>query len=252
MLTSQRKQLILEKLEAEGQVQSTALSLFFSVSEDTIRRDLRELAAEGRLQRVHGGALPASSAIAPFAERQSVKMDAKKRVARRGAQLISPGQVVIIDGGTTTSELITFLPPDLRITVVTHSPGIALGLVDHPCIEVILIGGRLYKHSIVTVGAATIEGINNIHADLFFMGVTGVHPEAGLTTGDYEEACIKRAFSGRAAETVVLASPEKINTASAFVIGDLSLVNTLVVENTTDERWVSAMKEKGVTVIASQ
>lgn len=252
MLTSQRKQLILEKLEAEGQVQSTALSLFFSVSEDTIRRDLRELAAEGRLQRVHGGALPASSAIAPFAERQSVKMDAKKRVARRGAQLISPGQVVIIDGGTTTSELITFLPPDLRITVVTHSPGIALGLVDHPCIEVILIGGRLYKHSIVTVGAATIEGINNIHADLFFMGVTGVHPEAGLTTGDYEEACIKRAFSGRAAETVVLASPEKINTASAFVIGDLSLVNMLVVENTTDERWVSAMKEKGVAVIASQ
>ncbi|HCM9745252.1 DeoR/GlpR family DNA-binding transcription regulator [Enterobacter hormaechei] len=252
MLTSQRKQLILEKLEAEGQVQSTALSLFFSVSEDTIRRDLRELAAEGRLQRVHGGALPASSAIAPFAERQSVKMDAKKRVARRGAQLISPGQVVIIDGGTTTSELITFLPPDLRITVVTHSPGIALGLVDHPCIEVILIGGRLYKHSIVTVGVAAIEGINNIHADLFFMGVTGVHPEAGLTTGDYEEACIKRAFSGRAAETVVLASPEKINTASAFVIGDLSLVNTLVVENTTDERWVSALKEKGVAVIASQ
>lgn len=252
MLTSQRKQLILEKLEAEGQVQSTALSLFFSVSEDTIRRDLRELAAEGRLQRVHGGALPASSAIAPFAERQSVKMDAKKRVARRGAQLISPGQVVIIDGGTTTSELITFLPPDLRITVVTHSPGIALGLVGHPSIEVILIGGRFYKHSIVTVGAAAIEGINNIHADLFFMGVTGVHPEAGLTTGDYEEACIKRAFSGRAAETVVLASPEKINTASAFVIGDLSLVNTLVVENTTDERWVSAMKEKGVTVIASQ
>ncbi|EQA1686864.1 DeoR/GlpR family DNA-binding transcription regulator [Enterobacter hormaechei] len=252
MLTSQRKQLILEKLEAEGLVQSTALSLFFSVSEDTIRRDLRELAAEGRLQRVHGGALPASSAIAPFAERQSVKMDAKKRVARRGAQLISPGQVVIIDGGTTTSELITFLPPDLRITVVTHSPGIALGLVDHPCIEVILIGGRLYKHSIVTVGAATIEGINNIHADLFFMGVTGVHPEAGLTTGDYEEACIKRAFSGRAAETVVLASPEKINTASAFVIGDLSLVNTLVVENTTDERWVSALKEKGVAVIARQ
>ncbi|MEN3957981.1 DeoR/GlpR family DNA-binding transcription regulator [Enterobacter hormaechei subsp. hoffmannii] len=252
MLTSQRKQLILEKLEAEGQVQSTALSLIFSVSEDTIRRDLRELAAEGRLQRVHGGALPASSAIASFAERQSVKMDAKKRVARRGAQLISPGQVVIIDGGTTTSELITFLPPDLRVTVVTHSPGIALGLVNHPCIEVILIGGRLYKHSIVTVGAAAIEDINNIHADLFFMGVTGVHPESGLTTGDYEEACIKRAFSGRAAETVVLASPEKINTASAFVIGDLSLVNTLVVENTTDERWVNAMKEKGVAVIASQ
>jgi len=249
MLTSQRKQLILEKLGAEGQVQSKALSMFFDVSEDTIRRDLRELAAEGRLQRVHGGALPASSAIVPFAERQSVKMDAKKRVARKGAQLISSGQVVIVDGGTTTSELITFFPPDLRITVVTHSPSIALGLVDHPSIEVILIGGRLYKHSIVAVGAAAIEGIENIHADLFFMGVTGIHPEAGLTTGDFEEACIKRAFSGRAAETVVLASPEKINTASSFVIGDVSSVNTIVVEDNTDKEWIRAVSEKGVSVV---
>jgi DeoR/GlpR family transcriptional regulator of sugar metabolism len=249
MLTSQRKKLILEKLGAEGQVQSKALSVLFDVSEDTIRRDLRELAAEGRLQRVHGGALPSSSAIAPFAERQSVKMDAKKRVARKGAQLISSGQVVIVDGGTTTSELITFFPPDLRITVVTHSPSIALGLVDHPSIEVILIGGRLYKHSIVAVGAAAIEGIENIHADLFFMGVTGIHPEAGLTTGDFEEACIKRAFSGRAAETVVLASPEKVNTASSFVIGDVSSVNTIVVEDNTDRDWIRAVSEKGVSVV---
>ena len=249
MLTSQRKQLILEKLGAEGQVQSKALSIFFDVSEDTIRRDLRELAAEGRLQRVHGGALPSSSAVAPFSERQSVKMDAKKRVARKGAQLISSGQVVVVDGGTTTSELITFFPPDLRITVVTHSPSIALGLVDHPSIEVILIGGRLYKHSIVAVGAAAIEGIENIHADLFFMGVTGIHPEAGLTTGDFEEACIKRAFSGRAAETVVLASPEKINTASSFVIGDVSSVNTIIVEDNTDNEWIRAVSEKGVSVV---
>ncbi|HGA2241401.1 TPA: DeoR/GlpR family DNA-binding transcription regulator [Enterobacter roggenkampii] len=249
MLTRQRKQLILEKLGAEGQVQSKALSILFDVSEDTIRRDLRELAAEGRLQRVHGGALPSSSAIAPFAERQSVKMDAKKRVARKGAQLISSGQVAIIDGGTTTSELITFFPPDLRITVVTHSPSIALGLVDHPAIEVILIGGRLYKHSIVAVGAAAIEGIENIHADLFFMGVTGIHPDAGLTTGDFEEACIKRAFSGRAAETVVLASPEKINTASSFVIGDVSSVNTIIVEDGTDKEWIRAVSEKGVSVV---
>ncbi|MFX4316172.1 DeoR family transcriptional regulator, partial [Enterobacter sp. 63] len=167
------------------------------------------------------------------------------------AQLISSGQVVIVDGGTTTSELLTFLPQDLRITVVTHSPGIALGLVDHSCIEVILIGGRLYKHSIVTVGAAAIEGIGNIHADLFFMGVTGIHPEAGLTTGDYEEACIKRAFSGRAAETIVLASPEKINTASSFVIGDLSLINTVVVESDTDKTWMKAVREKGVFVITT-
>lgn len=249
MLTSQRKQHILEQLARDGQVLSKDLSARFAVSEDTIRRDLRELAAVGRLQRVHGGALPSSSAVAPFAERKTLKTDAKKTIARKGAELISAGQVVLIDGGTTTAELIKCLPDDLQITVVTHSPSIALGLVDHPAIEVILIGGRLYKHSIVTVGAAAIEGIGNIHADIFFMGVTGIHPEAGLTTGNYEEACIKRAFSARAAETVVLVSPEKINAASPFVIGSLGLINTVVVDSGTDETWLRSIEENGVSVV---
>ncbi len=249
MLTSQRKQRILEQLLKEGQVLSKDLSVRFEVSEDTVRRDLRELAAEGRLQRVHGGALPSSSATATFSERKSLKTEAKRKVAQKGAELISSGQVVIIDGGTTTSELIACLPDDLRITVVTHSPSIALGLIEHPSIEVILIGGRLFKHSVVTVGAATIEGIGKIQADIFFMGVTGVHTEAGLTTGDYEEACIKRAFSGRAAETVVLVSPEKINAASPFVIGDLGLIDTIVVDSAVDENWVRSIEEKGVTVM---
>ncbi|WP_042283104.1 DeoR/GlpR family DNA-binding transcription regulator [Citrobacter sedlakii] len=249
MLTDQRKKLILDLLAAEGQVLSKSLSSRFAVSEDTIRRDLRELAAEGRLQRVHGGALPASSAVGTFVERKTLKTDAKKRLAQKGATLISNGQVVIVDGGTTTTELIACLPDDLNITVVTHSPGIALELVNHPLIEIILIGGRVYKHSIVTVGAAAVEGIRNIQADLFFMGATGIHPEVGLTTGDYEEACIKRAFSARAAETIVLASPEKINTASPFAIGDVSLINTVVVEDNTDNGWITAMRAKGVTVI---
>lgn len=249
MLTSQRKQRILEQLLKEGQVLSKDLSVRFEVSEDTVRRDLRELAAEGRLQRVHGGALPSSSATATFSERKSLKTEAKRKVAQKGAELISSGQVVIIDGGTTTSELIACLPDDLRITVVTHSPSIALGLIEHPSIEVILIGGRLFKHSVVTVGAATIEGIGKIQADIFFMGVTGIHTEAGLTTGDYEEACIKRAFSGRAAETVVLVSPEKINAASPFVIGDLGLIDTIVVDSAADENWVRSIEEKGVTVM---
>ncbi|MEX3019674.1 DeoR/GlpR family DNA-binding transcription regulator [Kluyvera sp. STS39-E] len=249
MLAHQRKQLILEQLQLEGQVMSKNLSDRFDVSEDTIRRDLRELAAEGHLQRVHGGALPASSAVATFSERKSLKTDVKMKVARKGAELISEGQVVIVDGGTTTSELIACLPDDLRITVVTHSPSIALGLVDKPAIDVILIGGRLYKHSIVSVGAATIEGISNIHADIFFMGVTGIHPEAGLTTGDYEEACIKRAFSGRAAETVVLVSPEKVNAASSFVIGEVGLINTIVVDSDTDDNWLKGIEEKGITIM---
>ncbi|MEO3739784.1 DeoR/GlpR family DNA-binding transcription regulator [Kosakonia sp. WA-90] len=249
MLTSQRKQLILTRLAEEGQVLSRNLSDAFGVSEDTIRRDLRELAAEGLLQRVHGGALPASAAVVTFAERQCLQSDAKRRIAQRGAQLVSPGQVVMIDGGTTTAELIAFFPPDLKLTVVTHSPGIAVGLAQHPLITVIMIGGQLYKHSIVNVGAAAFEGIARVRADLFFMGVTGVHVDAGLSTGDFEESRIKRAMADRAAETIVLASPEKLHTASPWVIGDISLVNTLVVDAQTDDRSLAPFAQRGIAIV---
>jgi DeoR/GlpR family transcriptional regulator of sugar metabolism len=248
MLTSQRKRLILEQLAREGQVLSKALSTQFAVSEDTIRRDLRELAAEGNYSASTAG----RSRVGSDSHLRRAQIPApgfEKAGGAEGAELILPGQVVIIDGGTTTAELITFLPPDLHITVVTHSPSIALALVEHPCIDVILIGGKLFKHSVVTTGTAAIEGISAIHADLFFMGVTGIHAEAGLTTGDYEEASVKRAFSRRAAETIVLASAEKINAASSYVIGELAMVNTMVVEEEADAGLIAALEKAGVVVV---
>jgi DeoR/GlpR family transcriptional regulator of sugar metabolism len=156
---------------------------------------------------------------------------------------------VMIDGGTTSAELVKHLPPNLSATVVTHSPTVAVALVDHPSIEVIMIGGRLYKHSIVNVGAAAIEAISHIHADLYFMGVTGVHPTAGLSTGDLEEAYVKRALAARSAETVVLASLDKLNAASAYSIGDVTLAQTVVVEQSTEMAFSEALEAAGVSVI---
>ncbi|QCT21923.1 DeoR/GlpR transcriptional regulator [Jejubacter calystegiae] len=249
MLASQRKQRILEILDRDKQVHSTALSQLFKVSEDSIRRDLRELASAGLLQRVHGGALPVSAAIAPYEVRKSVQTDAKRSIARKGAALINPGQVVIIDGGTTTSEMIKLLPQDMPFTVVTHSPGIAVGLIDYPAIEVILLGGTLFKHSVVTTGMTMAEAAARINADLFFMGVTGVHHGAGFTTGSYEEAGVKRLLSERASETIVMASHEKIDAASAFAIGDLSLASTLIVEGVLGEPLIAALHRNGVSVM---
>ncbi|MDE1186804.1 MAG: DeoR/GlpR family DNA-binding transcription regulator [Pantoea sp.] len=249
MLSSQRKQQILDILTAEKQVLSSELSQRFRVSEDSIRRDLRELAAEGLLQRVHGGALPVSAAIAPFETRKNVQIGSKQQIAQKAVQLIQPGQVVIIDGGTTTEEMIKLLPQDVDFTVVTHSPSIAMGLLPYPRVEVIMIGGRLFRHSVVTVGAAMLESIARINADLFFMGVTGVHKTAGLTTGDYEEAGVKRALAARAAETVVMVSKEKMNSASAFAIGDLSLASTLIVDDPLDDAMARLLAQKQITVI---
>jgi DeoR/GlpR family transcriptional regulator of sugar metabolism len=122
------------------------------------------------------------------------------------------------------------LPPDLACTVITHSPTIAAALVDHPLAEVFLLGGRLFKHSVVTCGAAAVEAAQNVSADLCFLGVTGVHPEAGLTTGDAEEAAMKRALAGRAAETYILASSEKIGTASRFRVLPWEAISGLITD----------------------
>ena len=115
-------------------------------------------------------------------------------------------------------------------------------------IEVIVIGGRLFKHSVVSVGAAAMEAIGQIHADTFFMGVTGVHLQTGLTTGDYEEAAVKRALSHAAAETIVLASSEKLNAASPYKIVGLEEVSGLITERTADDAQIKPYQEFGIAV----
>lgn len=248
MLTSQRRRHIMERVRRDGHVIAKEISREWSLSEDTIRRDLRELAEEGLLQRVHGGALLASPATVNFPGRQKLATNEKARLGRAAAQMIRPGQVAILDGGTTALQIARHLPPDLKATVVTHSPTIAVELAEHGAVEVVLLGGRLYKHSVVAMGAATIEAIKQIRADLFFIGVTGIHPVAGLSTGDLEEAHIKRALSDCAAETVVLASAEKLNAASSFVIAPVTEVSELVVLHETPEEATSAFVELGITV----
>src|SRR3954470_23767884 len=150
MLTAHRKQLLLDRLRRDGRVVAKDLSAELDLSEDTIRRDLRELAGEGLLQRVHGGALPASPTVANLAARRDMATDEKRRLGRKAATLVSAGQRIFIDGGTTNLELVRSLPLGTTLTVITHSPTIAAALEPHQSIEVILIGGRLYRHSMVT------------------------------------------------------------------------------------------------------
>jgi len=251
MLNNERKQHILEILQRDGRVLTKALSEHFQTSEDTIRRDLRELDQEGLLQRVHGGALPASPAVVDFAGREEIFTDSKTAIGRTAAGLIKDGQVVILDGGTTCVQVTRHLPRHLQATIVTHSARIAVELVEHPHVEVILIGGRLFKHSIVSVGASAIEAIQRIRADMYFMGVTGVHPQAGLSTGDYEEAHIKQALCKQAAETFVLASQEKLGAASKYIVGPLSDVSGLVVEEGIDENRLHPFTTLGLSIITA-
>lgn len=248
MLTQQRKSMLLERLATDGRVVAKDIASELELSIDTIRRDLRELAADGKLQRVHGGALPNSPAEANITDRQNIASASKQHVGKIAATLVKPQSVVIIDGGTTALQLVRHLPLDCDCTVVTHSPTIAVALEDHRLIKVVMIGGVLFRHSMVNMGASTIESISHIRADCYFMGVTGVSINEGLSTGDLEEAHVKRALSARAAETIVLASEEKLNTASPYVVMPLNGATGIVLDKNTSSSQIKSFKKFGLDV----
>jgi DeoR/GlpR family transcriptional regulator of sugar metabolism len=249
MLAAERRDLLLARLRSDGKLVAKALAAELGLSEDSIRRDLRELAAAGLCQKVYGGAVPASPALADYATRRDVEPKSKQAVARHAATLIGSGAMAILDGGTTTLAVARALPRELECTVVTHSPTIASALLDHPRVEIILIGGRVFKHSAVTCGAAAVEAAGAISADVFLLGVTGVHPIHGLTTGDADEAAMKRALARRAAETYVLASIEKLGAVSRFEVLPLTDIAGIVTDGQDDD-VVNELSARGVNVLS--
>jgi DeoR/GlpR family transcriptional regulator of sugar metabolism len=249
MLTSQRKHLLLTRLDRDGQLVAKAISQELGISEDTVRRDLRELAQAGKLQRVHGGALPASPAVGNVAVREQIAPLDKQAIGRAAAAMVRPGQVVIIDGGTTALQMVRHLSEDLHATVHTHSPAVAMALARCPHIAIQLLGGRLFRHSMVTMGAELMEQLSRLRVDVFFMGATGVHVSAGVTTGDSEEAAVKRALHRCASETVLLASGEKLGAASAYRIMALADVSAVVVHKGTPAPWIRSARRAGVRVV---
>ena len=249
MLAAERKELLLARLRTDGTVIAKDLAAELGLSEDTLRRDLRELAAAGLCQRVYGGALPASPAVADYAARADVEPASKRRIAAHAVSLIEPGTTVILDGGTTTLAVARAIPPSLACTVITHSPTIASAFLDHHAVEVFLLGGRLFKHSAVTCGAAAAEAARAVSADLFLLGVTGVHPKTGLTTGDADEAAMKRALAGRAADTYVLASAEKIGAASRYRVLPFGEITAVITDAKKGNPTVRQLRRAGCPVI---
>lgn len=141
MLAAERRELLLDLLARTGKIVAKDVAAELGISEDSVRRDLRDLAAEGLCQRVYGGALPASPAVVDYEARQAVAPDGKRKVASVAAALVRPGGSVILDGGTTALAVARTLPEDLACTVITHSPTIATALIDHPRAELFLLGG---------------------------------------------------------------------------------------------------------------
>lgn len=249
VLTEERRRIIVDLLRREGKVLAAELSQRFDVSQDTIRRDLRDLAEAGLLQRVHGGALPRSPTDPRYTVRQRESMAAKTSIGEAAAKLVRSGQVVIIDAGTTALQVAEHLPPDVRVTIVTNSPPAAIALAGYPGIEIIQIGGRLVKESLAAVGAEAVEALRHVRADLCILGVAGLHPEVGISMLNLEEIFVKRAMIEGAAEVAAVAAGDKFGTAAPYVVGPLSMLTHVVTESTVPESVVAPYRASGITVI---
>jgi DeoR/GlpR family transcriptional regulator of sugar metabolism len=230
MLAAQRKDHLLALLDREGRVVAKAVADELDVSEDAIRRDLRELAEERKLLRVYGGALPLPASEPPVRERTALATASKERVARAAVATIRPGSTIILDAGTTTLAMARILPSGAGLTVITPSPAIALAVVEHSDARVIMIGGELSRHSLVAGGGLAMEAIQHLAADTFFLGATGIDPERGLTTGELDDAVTKRALASRCTETVALASEEKIGAVARYPVLALDAVTAIITD----------------------
>jgi DeoR/GlpR family transcriptional regulator of sugar metabolism len=249
MLNEERRQAILERLRSDGKVVAADLTSSLDVSPDTVRRDLRELADAGLLRRVHGGALPPAVGGRPYSVRREQAPVAKAAIARATAALLRHGQVILLDSGTTALEIARHLPPELEATVITNSPPIAVVLAEHPKVEVSVLGGQLEKDAQALVGAATVEALRSIRADVLVLGVCSLHPDLGITVMDLEESYVKRMMIANAAEVVAVASADKLGSAAPYAIAPIDELTYLVTDQSVPADQLAGFRTRGVEVV---
>ncbi|RPD96745.1 DeoR/GlpR transcriptional regulator [Aureibaculum marinum] len=249
MLKIERHQLILDKLKVNRKVLSAILSSELNVSEDTIRRDLKELEAKQLLYKVHGGALSIENRILSYNERSVSDLDKKKKIAKKAVKLIHEGQVIIMSGSSTNLELAKLLPPSLNVTIFTYSLPIALQLTKHPKVEVIFLGGKLNKTAQVTVGIDVMDSISKLRADICFMGTDAINIDRGITESDWEVAHIKKCMIASSDYVVSMCINTKIMESRRYAVVPIDKIDAIITDDNTNQSVYKRFKEKGLVVM---
>jgi DeoR/GlpR family transcriptional regulator of sugar metabolism len=229
MLKEERQAYIIHQINLHNKVLSTDLSLQLNVSEDTIRRDLNELAENGKVIKVYGGALSKSFQF-PFQEGNVYAKEGKKEIASKAISLIKSGMAVLIGGGTTMIELARLIPNDLQCTFFTISPLVALELAEKENLDVILLGGKLSRNTNIVGGAQVINELSDLRIDLCLLGTNSLSIEEGITDSDWEVVQIKRAMIKCSKNLGILSIAEKFNSNQKIRVVPLKEVSYLVTD----------------------
>ena len=249
MLKKERQAYILHQINLHNRVLSSNLSQEMNVSEDTVRRDLQELADDGKVIKVHGGALSHSfdhyysPGINVYGQSQ------KKIIAMKAVKLLKDGMFVLTTGGTTIIELAKNLPPALKATFISGSIPVIFEYIRHPGIEVIVIGDKVSKNAKITIGGEAIARIRQIRADICFLGVNALDEQAGLTDNDWDVVQLKKAMIESSRKVVCLSISEKLNSVQPIHVGDLNCIDVLITELDADNPIFEPYKKAGITIL---
>jgi DeoR/GlpR family transcriptional regulator of sugar metabolism len=234
MLKEERHKIILKEINLHNKVLSADLSEQLDVSEDTIRRDLNELAELDLILKVHGGAMSKTFNYPFDGQNKVYALTAKKIIAEKAITLLKRDMLVLVEGGTTIMEMAKKIPADLKATFLTVSPRTALTLAENENIDVITIGGRLANTANIHTGASVINEIAGIKPDLCIIGANGISAKDGLTDSDWEVVQVIKAMVRSAKRTAVVSIAEKFNSVQKLKICDLSAIDYLITELPAD------------------
>jgi DeoR/GlpR family transcriptional regulator of sugar metabolism len=249
MLKRERQAYILHQVNLHNKVLSTDLSQHINVSDDTIRRDLQELAEAGKVIKVHGGALSPSFHNGHHTSREVYSYTQKKIIAQKAVSLIKDGMFVLTGGGTTIIELARALPPTLHATFISGSIPAIFEYMNHPNIDVIAIGDKISKNSKITVGLEAVSKIRQLKADLCFLGINAINIENGVSDNDWDVVQIKKAMVESAQRLVCLTIAEKINSQQPIQVCECSKIDTLITELLPDDPILEPYKNAGIKVL---
>ena len=247
MLKKERQEFILHQLNLHNKILCADLSNKMGVSDDTIRRDLQELALEDKLIKVHGGALSKSFHTA-FDRKMVYNLEDKHIIAQKTAALVQSGMYILTSGGTSILEFAKSLDSNLNATFFTCSLNAAIEFAHHPSIEVVMIGDKVSKDSMLTTGASAVQTIESIQADLCILGINSLDTQFGLSENDWEVVQIKKAMIKASKKTICIGISEKLNSQQKIKVANLDEIDILITELDPNDPKLLPFKHKGLTI----
>ena len=247
MLKKERQEFILHQLNLHNKILCADLSNKMGVSDDTIRRDLQELAQQDKLLKVHGGALSKSFHTA-FDREMVYHLEDKNIIAQKTAALVQSGMYILTSGGTSILEFAKSLDPNLNATFFTCSLNAAIEFAHHPSIEVVMIGDKVSKDAMLTTGASAVQTIETIQADLCILGINSLDTQFGLSENDWEVVQIKKAMIKASKKTICIGISEKLNSQQKIKVANLDEIDILITELDPNDPTLLPFKHKGLTI----